>query len=1819
MASIQRRSQSFSGHFSGLSLRLAAFLWLALAPISQAQLNVSVTTFGAQADGILRTDGVMNAGSSVLTSPSAFFTSLDTGKYIQVIGAGPGGSCRSGAIMTQGSASLTSFSGSFNAADVGRGIIVIGAGAAGGNLVTSIAAFTANTSIVLNAPALAGTSSASYCYGAMTLEGTIQSVLGPTSVMLSTAAVATITGATYSYGTDNHAAFQTALDTAGQAGGGIVSVPQPSSCPGGAVCGYVVRTTDQMTAHAPGAVKIRYNNVSLIGSTPQINLFCRGAWAAYYNSAKFPGQTGTIRGNCIAVGDDGGPRGVAGEFMSNVTIANLHLYGMTNGNTQSVSYSPTDPPLTTTGDGWDETHKAIYLWENSAESNITIDSVYIQDFKGENIYSGGSVMTGIVIRNSTMTNFNGDGISMLAADLQVLNNTITNGSNAGIENSSKSTTSAALVRQLYQGNTISNMPREGLVVVGVDSGVATGSIQILNNYFDNIAQTNRSGAQTAIYLAAQWGENDVAPSNVTISGNTCHDCFSFGNLQTSGTTLVSNNTVILDQMSGDTFLYFTFPMTNFTISNNTGYRTAAGAAAGRTLNAVYTLNPGYATGNFAWNNVLLQNNSWNLPGTPNYIFVITSGPGWSLVNARNLIWQNETCSGCTYPDINHGVVNVAATTTVMPYGPVVYLNGNSSPVTATLDASKELDGSQVQVVNSGTAAVVFNSDRNLTLSSPLTLYPGGGSALFHFSGATGTYSVGSAISVTLTPATASLGAGQTVQLSASVNGTSNQQVTWSLSPAGVGSVSATGLYTSPASISIQQTVTVTATSVADPTKAAVAAIALNPPVTISVNPPSASLTANQTLQLTATVSGSTNQQVNWNLSPAGIGSVSATGLYTSPASIPVQQTVTVTATSVADSTKSSASVVTLTPTVMVSVNPPSALLTVGQTLQLTATIAGASNQQVTWSLAGVGTLSASGLYTAPSTLAAQQTVTVKATSVADTTKSANAIITLTPVTVSLNLPSASLGGGQAQQFAASVTGALNQQVSWTVIPAGSGGISTAGLYTAPAFVTAQQTVTVQATSAADPTKSASAIVTLYPVALSVTPPAATLLATQTVQFTSSVVWTNNQLVSWSISPAGIGSISAAGLYTAPATVTAQQTVTVTAASLADATKVAAATVTLVSATGYAYQRTITIAHGQVTAADQSNFPVLIKGVYPFLATAAYGGHVQNASGYDIAFTSDSAGFNRLNWEVESYDPATGTVAIWVQVPTVSYSADTVLYMSYGNPAIVSSLGNKHATWDSSFVAVYHMSDSAPSVAVGDATSDSNTGAAQANTGANSVVGMAGAGLRFNGSTDYVNSGKPSCLSITGPVTLEGWVNLASWPRNGYAGYLAAKGQQYFVEFTSDNGGAHGIVAGTYQGSNYFSGTAVSVNSAFTGAFHHVAATWDGAKWSLYIDGALQAQSVSPQGPALSSEPFTMGGQTYSGGMPFQFLNGALDEVRVSSAPRSAGWIATEYNNQSQPAAFYILGAEQLGSTGTVAVSVNPSTGSITAGQTLQLSASVSGTTNQQVTWSLLGAGSVSPSGLYTAPASISAQQTVTVTATSAADFTKSAAASITVNPAVSIAVSVNPSTGSITAGQTLQLSASVSGTTNQQVAWSLLGAGSVSSSGLYTAPASVSAQQTVTVTATSAADFTKSAAASIVVAPATSSAACSAPGQNSWTGCYYQDLSFATMGFTRVDPYVQFTWPANTAIAPGVGPQNFSVRWQGNFGFQYSWYYFYVTADDAVRLYVDGGLIFDSTTSGGPGTNRIPYLPSVGSHLVTVEYVHHNGPANINIAWGLAQ
>jgi hypothetical protein len=85
-----------------------------------------------------------------------------------------------------------------------------------------------------------------------------------------------------------------------------------------------------------------------------------------------------------------------------------------------------------------------------------------------------------------------------------------------------------------------------------------------------------------------------------------------------------------------------------------------------------------------------------------------------------------------------------------------------------------------------------------------------------------------AVTVSLSPSTVSLVPSATQQLTATVLGTSNTAVTWSINPS-VGTISSAGPYTAPSSFLTSQTVTVTAQSVAAPTKSASATISLTPP------------------------------------------------------------------------------------------------------------------------------------------------------------------------------------------------------------------------------------------------------------------------------------------------------------------------------------------------------------------------------------------------------------------------------------------------------------------------------------------------------------------------------------------------------------------------------------------------------------------------------------------------------------------------------------------------------------------------------------------------------------------------------------------------------------------------------------------------------------------------------------------------------------------------------------------------------------------------------------------------------------------------------
>lgn len=174
--------------------------------------------------------------------------------------------------------------------------------------------------------------------------------------------------------------------------------------------------------------------------------------------------------------------------------------------------------------------------------------------------------------------------------------------------------------------------------------------------------------------------------------------------------------------------------------------------------------------------------------------------------------------------------------------------------------------------------------------------------------------------VQLTPATATVAGGATQQFSAVVEGTNSpsQAVTYSYTPQPAGSsLSSTGLFTAPAATASVQNFTITATSVADPTKfdtSTVQVPAAGAPTvnSVTVSPATATVPGEGTQQLTATVNVSNGaaQTVTWSVSPVG-ATVSPTGLFTAPPAILFAQTFTVTATSTVDGSKQGTSVITV--------------------------------------------------------------------------------------------------------------------------------------------------------------------------------------------------------------------------------------------------------------------------------------------------------------------------------------------------------------------------------------------------------------------------------------------------------------------------------------------------------------------------------------------------------------------------------------------------------------------------------------------------------------------------------------------------------------------------------------------------------------------------------------------------------------------------------------------------------------------------------------------------------------------------------------------
>jgi uncharacterized protein (TIGR03437 family) len=170
--------------------------------------------------------------------------------------------------------------------------------------------------------------------------------------------------------------------------------------------------------------------------------------------------------------------------------------------------------------------------------------------------------------------------------------------------------------------------------------------------------------------------------------------------------------------------------------------------------------------------------------------------------------------------------------------------------------------------------------------------------------------------VTVTPSSATTSVGQTQQFSAAATDASGNALvgkmfTWASSNTSVATVDNTGKATGVAA----GAATISAAS-EGVTGAATLTVTAASGVAVTISPTSATVQTGAPQQFTATVTGSSDTGVTWSVAGVQggnpiVGAVSTTGLYTAPSSVPSTNPVTVTATSVADSTKSASARVTI--------------------------------------------------------------------------------------------------------------------------------------------------------------------------------------------------------------------------------------------------------------------------------------------------------------------------------------------------------------------------------------------------------------------------------------------------------------------------------------------------------------------------------------------------------------------------------------------------------------------------------------------------------------------------------------------------------------------------------------------------------------------------------------------------------------------------------------------------------------------------------------------------------------------------------------------
>ena len=351
----------------------------------------------------------------------------------------------------------------------------------------------------------------------------------------------------------------------------------------------------------------------------------------------------------------------------------------------------------------------------------------------------------------------------------------------------------------------------------------------------------------------------------------------------------------------------------------------------------------------------------------------------------------------------------------------------------------------------------------------------------------------------------------------------------------------------------------------------------------------------------------------------------------------------------------------------------------------------------------------------------------------------------------------------------------------------------------------------------------------------------------------------------------------------------------------------------ISYAAWPYRTTLGIQHGQVYA-SQTNYPLLLCSDnlpgYIFDRTNPY---ACSPTGACLRFSSDSVGATQLAQEVVHFKGVAGGVnsganaEIWVNVPSLSNTSDTTIYMWHGNPDATALVNTdpygRNAVWtpNGDTSAVWHLDHTSFANSVGITLWDGTNSGALDGTG--SWTGSQSA--KFDGTTTYINV---NALKVTPTITVSA---IAQDQSSNQYGKIISKtwhsNAAPYVEYAL-------IVDNSYPRKSRTEIDTTSVQYTATGSaiatpnnFTWQAMTYDRTTLKLYQNGVLTASTSAGAGSgaigATTNVNTNIGRGSFDSTYVAQYFKGLIDEGRIFTSAKSIGWLACDYSSQNSPSSF----------------------------------------------------------------------------------------------------------------------------------------------------------------------------------------------------------------------------------------------------------------------------------------------------------------------------